>query len=109
VAVELEVPVGVGGEPVVVAAVQDDEVVVPDALGGEQLLELLLVDDVPADRVLQLAGPVHLDGTGEVTPVVRGGVLVDLDEDHPLGAQVLLRPVGGDQDVLAAHAVAPCC
>ena len=32
VAVELEVPVGVGGEPVVVAAVEDDGVVVGDAL-----------------------------------------------------------------------------
>ena len=85
-----------------------DEVVVGDALGRQELLELLLVHDVAADRVLQLGGPVDLHGAGEVAPVVGGGVFVDLDEDDPVGAQVLLRPVGGDQDVLAAHAVAPC-
>ena len=62
-----------------------------------------LVDEVAADRVLQLGRPVELDGAGDVAPVVGGGVLVDLDEHDPFGAQVLLRPVGGDQDVLAAH------
>ncbi len=66
VAVELEVPVRVGGEPVVVAAVEDHAVVVGDAPLGEQGLELGLVDEVPADLVLQVGLPVELDGTGDV-------------------------------------------
>ena len=106
VAVELEVPVGVGREPVVVAAVEDDGVVVGDALGGQQLLEAGLVDEVAAHRVLQLGLPVELDGAGDVAAVVGGGVLVDLDEDRVGGVEVLLGPVGTDQGVLAAHV---CC
>src|ERR671927_43737 len=89
VAVELEVPVGVGGEPVVVAAVEDHGVVVGDAALGEQLLETLLVDEVAADRVLQVLLPVELDGTFEVAAVVGAGVLVHLDEDEAGGVQVL--------------------
>ena len=105
VAVQLEVPVGVGGEPVVVAAVQHDGVVVGDALGRQQLLEAGPVDEVAADRVLQLGLPVDLHGAGDVPGVVGGGVLVDLDEDQARGGQVLLCPFGGDEGVLAAHAV----
>ena len=62
VAVELEVPVGVGGEPVVVAAVEHDGVVVADAALGQQRLELLLVHEVAADRVLQVLLPVDPHG-----------------------------------------------
>ena len=70
VAVQLEVPVGVRGEPVVVAAVEDDGVVVADAALGEQRLELLLVDEVAADLVLQVGRPVELDGALDVALVV---------------------------------------
>src|ERR1700761_4770810 len=52
VAVELEVPVRVGGEPVVVAAVEDNGVVVGDTAVTEQLGELLGVDEVTPDGVL---------------------------------------------------------
>jgi len=107
VAVELELPVRVRGEPVVVAAVEHDGVVVGDALGGQELLELLLGRDVATHRVLQLGGPVDLHGAGEVAAVVGGGVLVDLDEDDAFRAEILLGPVGGDEHVLAAHAMAP--
>ncbi|GAB3310300.1 hypothetical protein GCM10027451_20890 [Geodermatophilus aquaeductus] len=103
VAVELEVPVGVGGEPVVVAAVEDDGVVVADALGRQQLLELLLADEVAAQRVLQVELPVELDRALDVALVVGAGVLVDLDEDDAGLADVLLGPVGGDEHVVAAH------
>ena len=82
VAVQLEVPVRVRGEPVVVAAVQHDGVLVADAALGEQRLELLLVDEVPTDRVLQVGLPVDLDRAGDVATVVRRGVLVDLDQHH---------------------------
>ena len=79
----------------------------PMPLLGQQRLELLLVDEVPADRVLQVRLPVDLDGAGDVAAVVGGGVLVDLDEDHVLGAEVLLGPVGGDEYVFPAHAASP--
>jgi len=103
VAVELEVPVGVGGEPVVVAAVEHDLVVVADALGRQQLLELGLVDEVPADLVLELGLPVDAHGAGDVAAVVGGGVFVDLDEHDTGGLEVLLGPVGRDQGGFATH------
>jgi len=103
VAVELEVPVRVGREPVVVAAVQHDLVVIADALAGQQGLELLLVDEVPADLVLQLGLPVDAHGAGDVPAVVGGGVLVDLDEHDAGRLDVLLGPVGRDQGGFATH------
>src|SRR3954470_9898155 len=105
VAVELEVPIGVGGEPVVVAAVEDNGVVVADALVRQQGLELLLADEVAADLVLQFRLPVQLDGAWEVAAVVGGDVFVDLDEHDPGGVQVFLGPIGRDEHVSAAHAV----
>ena len=107
VAVELEVPVGVGGEPVVVAAVEHHGVVVGDALGAQQRLELLLVDEVAAHLVLEVGRPVELDGSLDVALVVGRGVLVDLDEDDLVVVEVVLDPLGGDERVLAAHVVAP--
>ncbi len=102
-AVQLEVPVGVGGEPVVVAAVEDDGVVIGDAALGQQGRELLAVDEVAADLILQVLLPVELDGAGDVAAVVGRGVLVDLDEDGLVGGEVLLSPFGADQDVGACH------
>jgi hypothetical protein len=103
VAVDLEVPVRVGGEPVVVAAVDDHGVVVGDPAGGQQRLEPGLVDEVAAKRVLKVLLPVQLDGALDVAAVVGAGVLVDLDVDEAGRADVLLRPVGGDEHVIAAH------
>src|SRR5690606_11321763 len=97
-------PVRVRGEPVVVAAVEDDGVVVGDALVGQELLEALLVDEVTADRVLQVLGPVDPDGVLDVVLLVGGRVLVHLDDGDAGVVQVLLDPVGVDQDVAAAHA-----
>ncbi|GFJ80313.1 hypothetical protein Phou_044930 [Phytohabitans houttuyneae] len=93
-AVELEVPVRVRREPVVVAPVQDYGVVVSDAALGEQGFELLLVDEVPAHRVLQVVFPVELDGARNVAGVIRRGVFIHLDEDHTRRFQVLFGPVG---------------
>jgi hypothetical protein len=103
VAVELEVPVRVGGEPVVVAPVEDDGVVVADAARGQQRLEGALVDEVAAQRVLQVLLPVQLHGALEVAAVVGTGVLVDLDEDEAGGPQVVLGPIGRDEHVCATH------
>ncbi len=103
VAVQLEVPVGVGREPVVVAAVEDHGVVVGDALGRQELLEALLVDEVTADRVLEVLGPVDPDRVLDVVLLVGGRVLVHLDDRDGRVVQVVLQPVGVDQDVAAAH------
>ena len=59
---------------------------------GQQLLELALVDEVAAQRVLQVGLPVQLDGALEVAAVVGAGVLVDLDEDEAGLAEVAPRP-----------------
>ncbi len=107
VAVQLEVPVGVGGEPVVVAAVEDHGVVVGDTAVAQQLGELLGVDEVTPDGVLQIGTPVQLHGPGDVAAVVGAGVLVDLDEDDVIGIEIALGPVGGDQDVGACHMGSP--
>ena len=103
VAVQLEVPVGVGGEPVVVAAVEHDRVVVGDAAVGEERLELRLVHEVAADLVLEVGRPVELDGALDVALVVGRGVLVDLDQDDARGVEVVRHPLGGDERVVAGH------
>ena len=48
----------------------------------------------------QLAGPVPADGARDVALLVGGGVDVDLDESHVRVVEVLLGPVGVDEDVV---------
>ena len=62
------------------------------------VLEVLLADDVAADLVLELRLPVEADGAGDVAGVVGLRVHVDLDEPDAGLAQVLLDPVGVDED-----------
>jgi hypothetical protein len=107
VAVVGQVPVGVGGEPVVVAAVEHDQVVVGDAPLAEQGAEPVAVDEVVADAVLQVLLPVELDRAGDVALVVGSGVLVDLDQDDVRVGEMLLDPVSGDERGFAAHGVPP--
>ncbi|CNZ29293.1 Uncharacterised protein [Mycobacterium tuberculosis] len=102
-AVELEIPVRVGGEPIVVAAVQDHRVLVGDATLGQQLGELLGVDEVTFDRILQVGAPVQLDRAGNMVTVICTGVLVHFDENDLRRVQIALSPVGGDQDIAACH------
>ena len=62
VAEQLELPVGPGGEPVVVVAVQDDRGVGPDARRATgAALKSSRAGDVAADAVGELAGPVPAD------------------------------------------------
>jgi hypothetical protein len=96
VPVQLEVPVGVGGEPVVVPAVEHHGVVVRDAALGQQRLEAGLVHEVTANRVLQVLLPVDLDGRRDVPLVKRAGVLVDLNDGHARLVDVGLDPVRVD-------------
>src|SRR5918995_1584426 len=66
VAVEAEVPVGVGGEPVAVAAVQHHLRVVADPEPVHQGGEGFGADEVAADRVLEVVAPMDGHRTGDV-------------------------------------------
>ena len=96
--VQPEVPVGVGGEPVVVAAVEQHGVVVQHALLGQQRFEARLVHEVTTDRILQVLLPVELDRGRDVPLVVGAGVLVYLDDDDTrltdMGLPPSRRPQG---------------
>ena len=95
--VDLEVPVRVGGEPVVPVAVEDDGRVVADAALAEDPLERRLADEVALDRVLQVLAPVELDRAADVPLLVEVGVLVHLGEDEPLAVEAVCQPAGRDQ------------
>ena len=75
----------------------------------EQLLERLLADEVAAYGVLQVLLPVQLYGTADVALVVRGGVLVDLDQDGVRVVELGLDPVGVDEYVGSAHECSSGC
>jgi hypothetical protein len=99
VAEQLELPVGPGGEPVVVVAVQDDRRVGADAARAEQLAEIVTPGDVATDAVGQLARPVPGDGAGDVALLVARRVDVDFNEADGRVVEVALGPVGVDEDV----------
>ena len=96
-AMEPELPVGPGREPVVVVAVQDDVRLGPDARLRQQRREVLAARDVAAQPIGQLARPVPADGARQVALLVRRGVDVDLDEADVRVVEVLLRPLRGDE------------
>jgi len=79
VPVVLERPVGVGGEPVVVVAVEDDRRVGRDAAAAEQFGQRVPGRDVACDLVLKVSLPVPADGARDVSLLVDGRVHVDLD------------------------------
>src|SRR6266404_173603 len=94
VAVELQLPEGVSGKPVVVVAVEKDGGVIGNAGGAEKPFESGLVDQVAADAVLELGLPVPGDCAGDVALVVGGGVHVDFDEADIWGIEILSGPIG---------------
>jgi hypothetical protein len=96
-AAELQDPVGIGGEPVVVPAVQDHGGVVADSGARQQLRDAGLVDVIAADRRMQVRGPVPPDRPSDVTLLVRARVLVDLDDADRRIIQMLLEPVRFDE------------
>jgi hypothetical protein len=104
VAVVAEVPVGVGGEPVVAVAVEDDGVLVGDPVGAHQLGEGLGAEEVAGLLVLEVLLPVKADRAGDVGLGVEGGVLVDLDDLDVVVIEVRGDPVGLHEDVVCvAH------
>src|SRR5215210_7906357 len=100
VAVVHEVPVGVGGEPVVAIAVEHHRVLVGDPPASHQPSEVLRAEEVPLHLVLEVLLPIEADRAGNVALGVQGGVLVDLDYPDRVVPQVLGNPVGLDQHVL---------
>jgi hypothetical protein len=101
---QLERPERVAGPPVRLVAVEDDRGVLGDpglrADGGE----LLGVDVVADELILEVALPVDLDRTRDVPHLVEENILVALD-DPDLGiVEMLLDPVGRDEDLGCAYA-----
>ena len=105
VPVVLQVPVRVGGEPVVAVPVEHDRVVVGEATRAEQLAERLRIQEVASHLVLEVLLPVKADGARDVRLRVEGGVLVNLDDADAVVIEVILHPLGADQDVvgIVAH------
>jgi hypothetical protein len=99
VAEQLELPVGPGGEPVVVVAVEQDRRVGADAARAQQLAEVLAAGDVAADAVGELARPIPGDGARDVALLVARRIDVDLDEADVRILEVLACPIGVDENV----------
>src|SRR4030095_2231274 len=98
VPVDLVVPVGVGGEPVVVAPVQDHLGIGGDAQGVLELGELLGRDEVAAQGVLEVGVPVDGDGSADVAAGIGVGVLVDLDDAQVGVGKGVAQRVSGDRE-----------
>ena len=92
-AVDLQVPVRVGREPIVLVAVDDERRVVRDPALAHQALEGRLVDQIAFDRILQIVAPVQLDCARNVPLVVQIRVLVDLGDDDVVVVQMFGQPV----------------
>src|SRR4051812_23234586 len=99
-AVVLEVPVRVRGEPVVAIAVEHDRVVVRDAAVAHQRPELLRPEEIALHRVLKVLLPVEPDGPGNVSLGVESRVLVDLYDANRWVVEVVLNPLRLYQDIL---------
>jgi hypothetical protein len=97
VPVVLEVPIGVGGEPVVVTAVEHHRRLGADAGLLQQPAQSLLVDVVAPQGIVQVGGPVPADRIADVPLLVGGGVLVDVDDAYVRVVDVLDDPVCVDE------------
>ena len=107
VPVVLEIPVGVGREPVVPIAVEHDRVVVRDPTRAEQGAELIRAQEVPFHLVLQVLLPVEADGAWNMRLGIESRVLVDLDDANGGIVEVILDPLRLYQNVLRVvrHAI----
>src|SRR5215472_9559614 len=103
VAVVLHRPVGVGGEPVVVVAIEQDRGVRGDAGFAKFPGESVARSDVADGLVLQVLLPVPADGAFNVTGAVGSGIDVDLDEPEAWLAEVLGQPLSADQGIFGGR------
>ena len=92
--VYLQLPEGVGGEPVVVVAIQHYGRVGADARLSQELAHLLGGQDVARKLVVELGRPVPADGARDVALVISLRVNVNFDEPHARIAKVLGDPLG---------------
>ena len=53
--------------------------------------------------VFNFASPVSFTATGIDLGTASAGVLIDLDEHDIRGVEIILSPLGGDQDVGTCH------
>src|SRR5207248_2342098 len=90
VPVVLQVPVGVGSEPVVAIAIQDDLVIAGNPAAPEQPPEVLGPQEVPLDLVLKIGLPVKADRPRDVRLSVEARVFIDLDDANAVVVQMLL-------------------
>jgi hypothetical protein len=95
--IQFEEPVGKGGEPVVVVAVEHDLGLVGDPRAREQRLPLLLCRDVAHWTPLEVCLPAPANRAGDMPSIVCAGVHVHLDQPHPRIVQMLRRPLRLDQ------------
>jgi hypothetical protein len=102
-----EQPIGVGGEPVVVAPVEHDGGVLAHPGAGEQALELPLPNELPAQRVVELGPPVPGNRSRDVSLLVQGRVLIHLDHPDPGVPERRGELVGLDEHLLASHPPPP--
>jgi hypothetical protein len=96
---ELQEPVSVRGEPVVVASIHNHRRPLAHAGARQQVGELRLRGVLPAHLRVQVGAPVPRHGAGDVPLLVGLRVLVDLDQPDAGVVQVLLEPVRLDQRV----------
>ncbi len=89
VAVILQLPEGIGGEPVVVVAIEKYGGVVGDAGFAEQFLQRGLVNQIATHVVLQLRLPVPSHRARNMPLIVRRRVDIDLNEPRIRRVQVL--------------------
>src|SRR3984893_9487334 len=111
-AVELEVPVGVGGKPVVVASVENDQRVVANTSLVHKCGEGIRSDEIALERILEIVLPVDAQGARNVTAAVCIGVLVNFEQPGARLAEVRLHPLRFDKHLLIrrdSHRFVPPC
>jgi len=92
-----ERPIRIGGEPVVVVAVEDDACVRRHASLAEQLAPVFLRRDVAADQIAQLSGPIPAHGTLYMPLAISRSVDVHLDESDVRIVEMVGHPLGRNQ------------
>lgn len=88
-----ELPEGVGREPVVVIAVEDDGGVVIDPGLPQEPFELIPRKDVSANPVIELRGPVPAHRAGDMPLIVRARIDIHLYQGNVWIVQVTCDPV----------------
>ena len=92
VAAQLEHPIGMGGEPVVIPAVQHDGAAPAHAAGSQQAREVALGQRVAAIGRVQVRAARPRDGAGDMSSLVLVRVPSHLDHVESVVAEPLRKP-----------------